>query len=142
MSEPRPKRVFRYFDTALGAYQVSKFPDDPPKGSNDLEVRIRHFTEIENFGFLGYTLARDIGEEDLADQLLDTCINWEHFVASNNDKMIPGQPLKVSDPALQALIDELDEASEALVDQINKLSAAKPQVSHALQHEEEERQEK
>jgi len=46
----------------------------------------------------------------------------EHFVASNNDKMIPGNPLKVSDTVLQEKIDSLDEISEALVAEINKRS--------------------
>lgn len=141
MSEPRPKRVFRFYDTKLGAYQITPFPEEPPQGDTDLEVRMRHFTEIENFGFLGYTLARDIGAEDLADQLLDTCINWEHFVASTNNLMVPGQPLKISDAALQAKIDALDEASEALVASINALSAAQPKISLGLQHEMQERQE-
>ena len=60
-----------------------------------------------------------VSDERLGDELLDVGINWEHFVASSNDKMIPGDPLKVSDAALQAKIDSLDEISEALVHEIN-----------------------
>jgi len=50
-----------------------------------------------------------VSDERLGDELLDVGINWEHFVASNNDKMIPGDPLKVNDVKLQAKIDSLDE---------------------------------
>jgi hypothetical protein len=120
-------RVFRFIDKETGAPQISAFPDNPPatdiKGPlSDLSVRILHFTEIENFGFLGYVLAHEIGEEELGDQLLDTCINWEHFVASTDSLMIPGQPLKITDLEVQAKIDALDESSEAQVAVINKLS--------------------
>jgi hypothetical protein len=61
-----------------------------------------------------------VSNERLGDELLDVGINWEHFVASTNDKMIPGDPLKISDPKMQAKIDSLDEISEALVREINK----------------------
>jgi sulfur carrier protein ThiS len=142
-------RVFRHF--VDGVPQISDFQDTPPTGDNDLEVRMKHFTEIENFTFLGYVLAHElegglepistiqdlvvpdaefqrhidgaktvrVTTERLGDELLDVGINWEHFVASNNDKMIPGDPLKVSDVALQAKIDSLDLLSEALVAEVN-----------------------
>lgn len=141
MSEPRTARIFRYYDANLRAFQVTKFPDDPPAGDTDLERRMRHFTEIENFSFFGHELARDIGEEKLADQIMDTGINWEHFVASTNDKMIPGQPTKISDLAMQAKIDELDQQTEDLVDLVNKLSAQRPHITRRLQEEAEERSE-
>ena len=145
-------RVFRY-TSGNGVPQISDFPEDPPTGDNDLEIRMKHFTEVENFTFLGYVLAHEIkgggvlrkistiqdlivpdpefqavidgakpikvSHERLGDMLLDAGINWEHFVASNNDKMIPGDPLKVNDAKLQAKIDSLDEISEALVREIN-----------------------
>jgi hypothetical protein len=144
-------RIFR--ETVNGVSQISAFPDenDPPTGDTDLEVRMKHFTEIENFTFLGYVLAHELGgglrlistiqglkvpdaefqalidraksvrvsDERLGDELLDVGINWEHFVASTNDKMIPGDPLKITDLAMQAKIDSLDILSEALVDEIN-----------------------
>jgi hypothetical protein len=44
-----------------GVAQISAFPDSAPSGESDLEVRIKHFTEIENFGFLGYVLAHELG---------------------------------------------------------------------------------
>ncbi|HEX9219380.1 MAG TPA: hypothetical protein VF858_02745 [Gemmatimonadaceae bacterium] len=148
-------RVFRFNDANTGAAQISAFPEQAPQGENDLEIRIKHFTEIENFGFLGFVLAHELGgrkqqkvralstlnvedaevqglivnlrqaalsNETLGDELLDVDINWEHFVASTNDKLIPGDPLKVSDAQLQKKIDALDELSEALVGEINQRS--------------------
>jgi hypothetical protein len=145
-------RVFRSVDD--GVAQISAFPDDPPSGANDLEVRTKHFTEIENFTFLGYVLAHELGgqalpistlqglqvpdkefqelvnkaaaalvsDEELGDTLLDVGINWEHFVASNNTLLIPGDPLKVSDTVLQEKIDSLDFITEALVSEVNRRS--------------------
>jgi len=148
-------RVFRFIDGNTGAAQISAFPEQAPQGENDLEIRIKHFTEIENFGFLGFVLAHELGgkkkqrirtldnlnvedaevqglivtlrsaglsNEVLGDELLDVDINWEHFVASTNDQLIPGDPLKVSDAQLQKKIDALDELSEALVEEINQRS--------------------
>ncbi len=36
-------------------------PEQAPQGESDLEIRIKHFTEIENFGFLGFVLAHELG---------------------------------------------------------------------------------
>jgi|SRR5213595_764062 len=147
-------RVFRHF--VNGIPQISDFPEDPPTGDTDLEVRMKHFTEIENFTFLGYVLAHEleggpapistlkdlkvpdaelqalidrallvtVTTERLGDELLDVGINWEHFVASSNDKMDPNNPLKITDHRLQAKIDSLDEISEALVREINLRAVA------------------
>jgi len=148
-------RIFRFDDGNTGAPQISVFPEQAPQGENDLEIRIKHFTEIENFGFLGFVLAHELGgkkkqraraldnvnvedaevqglivklrqaplsNEALGDELLDVDINWEHFVASTNDQLIPGDPLKVSDAQLQKKIDALDELSEGLVGEINQRS--------------------
>ncbi len=52
-------RVFRFNDANTRAPQISAFPEQAPRGENDLEVRIKHFTEIENFGFLGFVLAHE-----------------------------------------------------------------------------------
>jgi hypothetical protein len=152
MSSFGEKRVFRFVSD--GVAQISDFPDAPPSGESDLEIRIKHFTEIENFGFLGYVLAHELGgkaqhiqtladlkvpdeevqalvttlqgrklsDEELGDELLDADINWEHFVASTNDKLIAGDPLKITDAKLQAKIDSLDELSEALVKEVNRRS--------------------
>ena len=146
-------KLTRVFRTMIdGVPQISDFPEDAPSGDNDLEIRMKHFTEIENFTFLGYVLAHElkgkdfrkirtiqdlivpdpefqaiidnakplkVSDERLGDELLDVGINWEHFVASNNDKMVPGNPLRVTDDKLQAKIDSLDEISEALVREVN-----------------------
>jgi len=150
-------RIFRLIDPKTGAPQISDFQDSAPSGSTDLEVRMKHFTEIENFTFLGYVLSHELGDptprpietiqgltvpdaefqslvtaaendllgdEDLGDALLDNGINWEHFVASNNTLLIPGNPLKITDTAMQAKIDSLDLITEALVAEVNRRSEA------------------
>src|SRR5215469_6271602 len=53
-------RVFQYFMD--GVPQISAFPEEPPPGRFDLEVRIKHFTEIENFTLLADLLARQIDD--------------------------------------------------------------------------------
>src|SRR5881409_1825282 len=53
-------RVFRFNDPQTGAPQISEFPDSNPIGDTPLEVRMKHFTEIENFTFLGYVLAHEL----------------------------------------------------------------------------------
>jgi hypothetical protein len=57
--------------------------------------------------------------------VLDVGINWEHFVASNNTLLLPDQPLKISDAAMQAKIDSLDLITEALVQEVNLRSIDK-----------------
>jgi hypothetical protein len=52
-------RVFRFVKD--DAAQISDFPDSAPFGETDLEVRMKHFTEIENFTFLAYVLAHELG---------------------------------------------------------------------------------
>src|SRR3989449_9457405 len=54
-------RVFRFVDQQTGAPQISDFPDSNPTGDTPLEVRMKHFTEIENFTFLGYVLGHELG---------------------------------------------------------------------------------
>src|SRR2546429_3454695 len=154
----RLSRVFRFIDEQTGAPQISDFPDSNPIGDTPLEVRMRHFTEIENFTFLGYTLAHELGgtiprpirtvtdlqvpdeefqnfvneaktttltDEDLADTVLDMGINWEHFVASHDNLLIPEHPLKITDVLMQEKIDSLDIITEAFVREINLRSIEK-----------------
>ena len=115
---------------------------------------MKHFTEIENFTFLAYVLAHELGggikpirtvadlqvpdaefqnfvnqaktasltDEELGDTTLDIGINWEHFVASNDNLLLPEHPLKISDVLMQEKIDSLDLITEALVREINKRS--------------------
>src|SRR6058998_2688263 len=53
-------RVFRFVDPQTNASQISDFPDSNPTGDTPLEVRMKHFTEIENFTFLTYVLAHEL----------------------------------------------------------------------------------
>src|SRR5438128_7835678 len=161
-------RVFRFVDPQTGASQISDFPDSNPTGDTPLEIRMKHFTEIENFTFLAYTLAHELGgttprpirtvtdlqvpddefqnfvneaktasltDEELADTVLDVGINWEHFVASNDNLLIPDHPLKISDVLMQEKIDSLDIISEAFVRELNirsieKQTGTKARKSH------------
>jgi hypothetical protein len=151
-------RVFRFNNPQTGAPQISDFPDSNPTGDTPLEIRMKHFTEIENFTFLGYTLAHELGgttpkpirtvadlqvpddefqnfvntartatvtDEQLADSVLDVGINWEHFVASNDNLLIPDHPLKITDVLMQEKIDSLDVITEAFVREINLRSIEK-----------------
>src|SRR5205807_9520605 len=161
-------RVFRLIDQQTGVSQISDFPDSNPPGDTPLEIRMKHCTEIENFTFLAYTLAHELGgttprpirtvtdlqvpddefqnfvneaktasltDEELADTVLDVGINWEHFVASNDNLLLPEHPLKITDVQMQEKIDALDFITEALVREINlrsieKQTGAKTRKSH------------
>jgi hypothetical protein len=159
--QPSPlklSRVFRFIDPQTGASQISDFPDSNPTGNTPLEIRMKHFTEIENFTFLAYTLAHELGgttpkpiqtvadlqvpdeefqnfvnqaktenltDEELADTVLDVGINWEHFVASNDNFLIPEHPLKITDVLMQEKIDALDIITEAFVREVNLRSIEK-----------------
>ena len=145
-------RVFRFNDLETGAPQISDFPDSNPSGDTPLEIRMKHFTEIENFTFLAHVLGHELGgttprpirtvtdlqvpdeefqnfvnqartasvtDEELADATLDVGINWEHFVASNDNFLLPDHPLKISDVLIQEKIDSLDIITEAFVREIN-----------------------
>ncbi len=154
----RLSRVFRFVDQQTGAPQISDFPDSNPTGDTPLEIRMKHFTEVENFTFLGYALAHELGgttprpirtvtdlqvpeeefqnfineaktvnltDEELADTVLDVGINWEHFVASNDNLLIPEHPLKITDVLMQEKIDALDIITEAFVREVNLRSIEK-----------------
>ena len=158
LNQLRLSRVFRFNDPQTGAPQISDFPDSNPTGDTPLEIRMKHFTEIENFTFLAHVLGHELGgttpkpirtvadlqvpddefqsfvntartvsltDEDLADTVLDVGINWEHFVASTDNLLIPDHPLKITDVLLQEKIDSLDVITEALVREINFLSIEK-----------------
>src|SRR6266704_1615719 len=151
-------RVFRFNDPQTGAPQISDFPDSNPTGDTPLEIRMKHFTEIENFTFLAHVLGHELGgttprpirtvtdlqvpdeefqnfvniaktasvtDEELADSVLDVGINWEHFVASNDNLLLPDHPLKISDVLMQEKIDSLDIISEAFVRELNIRSIEK-----------------
>src|SRR6059058_2217018 len=151
-------RVYRFVDQQTGAPQISDFPDSNPTGDTPLEIRMKHFTEIENFTFLAYTLSHELGgttprpirtvtdlqvpdeefqnfvneaktvnltDEELADTVLDVGINWEHFVASNDNLLILDHPLKITDVLMQEKIDSLDVVTEAFVREVNLRSIEK-----------------
>src|SRR5713226_1291152 len=151
-------RVFRFNDPQTGAPQISDFPDSNPTGDTPLEIRMKHFTEIENFTFLAHVLGHELGgttsrpirtvtdlqvpdeefqnfvnqaktatltDEELADTILDVGINWEHFVASNDNLLIPEHPLKITDVLMQEKIDALDFITEAFVREVNTRSIEK-----------------
>src|SRR5438034_10118160 len=151
-------RVYRFIDEQTGAPQISEFPDSNPSGETPLEVRMKHFTEIENFSFLAYVLGHELGgttprpirtvidlqvpdeefqnfvntaktvsvtDEELADSVLDVGINWEHFVASNDNLLIPEHPLKITGVLMQEKIDSLDIITEAFVREVNLRSIEK-----------------
>ncbi len=161
ISPPNPlklSRVFRFNDPQTGAPQIAEFPDSNPTGDTPLEIRMKHFTEIENFTFLAYVLGHELGgttpkpirtvedlqvpdeefqnfvntaktvaltDEELADTVLDVGINWEHFVASTDNLLIPEHPLKITDVQLQEKIDALDFITEAFVRELNFRSIEK-----------------
>src|SRR5216117_4194243 len=158
LSQLKLSRVYRFIDQQTGAPQISDFPDSNPAGDTPLEIRMKHFTEIENFTFLAYTLAHELGgttprpirtvadlqvpdeefqnfineakttnltDEELADTVLDVGINWEHFVASTDDLLIPEHPLKITDVLMQEKIDSLDIITEAFVREVNLRSIEK-----------------
>src|SRR3989440_1775750 len=158
LNQLRLSRVFRFNDPQTGAPQISDFPDSNPTGDTPLEIRMKHFTEIENFSFLAHVLGHELGgttprpirtvavlqvpddefqsfvntartvgltDEELADSVLDVGINWEHFVASNDNLLIPEHPLKITDVQMQEKIDSLDFITEALVREVNLRSIEK-----------------
>jgi hypothetical protein len=171
LNQLRLSRVFRFNDPQTGAPQISDFPDSNPTGDTPLEIRMKHFTEIENFTFLAHVLGHELGgttprpirtvadlqvpddefqnfvntartvsltDEDLADTVLDVGINWEHFVASNDNLLIPDHPLKITDVLMQEKIDSLDFITEALVREVNfrsieKQTGPKPRKSRVTQ---------
>src|SRR6267143_1241677 len=168
LNQLRLSRVFRFNDPQTGAPQISEFPDSNPTGDTPLAVRMKHFTEIENFTFLAHVLGHELGgttprpirtvtdlqvpdeefqnlvntaktanatDEELADSTLDVGINWEHFVASNDNLLLPEHPLKISDVLMQEKIDSLDVIAEAFVREINfrsieKQTGTKARKSH------------
>ena len=157
-SQLKLSRVFRFVDPQAGAAQISDFPDSNPTRDTPLEIRMKHFTEVENFTFLAHVLAHELGgttprpvrtvanlqvpdeefqnfvneaqtalltDEDLADTVLDVGINWEHFVASNDNLLIPDHPLKTTGVLMQEKIDSLDIITEAFVREVNLRSVEK-----------------
>jgi len=133
-------RVFRFVDPQTSASQISDFPDSNPSGDTTLEVRmklggttptpIRTVTDLqvpdEEFqNFINEAKSATLTDEELADTVLDVGINWEHFVASNDNLVIPEHPLKITDVLMQEKIDSLDIITEAFVREVNLRSIEK-----------------
>jgi hypothetical protein len=59
MALPDFIRIFRFTDKD-GHAQISDFPDSPPVGDTDLEIRNVHFTEIETIAFFAFILAHEL----------------------------------------------------------------------------------
>ena len=99
--------------------------DEHPRiGITPLVTRTFFITDIEAFTERAWLLARLLGLHDLANQVLQVGLDWEHLVANTNGLMDPGDPNKVTDPALQAEIDRLDGVTEALSARIDAAAQA------------------
>jgi len=79
--------------------------------------------EFQNF--INEAKSATLTDEELADTVLDVGINWEHFVASNDNLLIPEHPLKITDVLMQEKIDSLDIITEAFVREVNLRSIEK-----------------
>jgi hypothetical protein len=79
--------------------------------------------EFQNFVSQAQTAT--LTDEELADTVLDVGINWEHFVASNDNLLISEHPLKITDVQMQEKIDSLDFITEAFVREVNLRSIEK-----------------
>jgi len=79
--------------------------------------------EFQNF--VNEAKTATLTDEELADTVLDVGINWEHFVASNDNLLIPEHPLKITDVLMQEKIDSLDIITEAFVREVNLRSVEK-----------------
>lgn len=86
--------------------------------------------EFQNF--VNQARTENVTDEELADTILDVGINWEHFVASNDNLLLPDHPLKISDVLMQEKIDSLDVITEALVRELNMRSIEK-QTGHKIE---------
>ena len=91
MTAIKLSRVFRFVDPQTGAAQISDFPDSDPAGDTPLEIRMKHFTGIENFTFLAYVLAHELGG---GSRPIQTVTN-----------------LEVTDPEFQKFVNEAQDAS-------------------------------
>ena len=123
---------FTFLAHVLG-HELGGTTPKPIRTVADLQVPDDEFQSFVN-------TARTVSltDEDLADTVLDVGINWEHFVASTDNLLIPDHPLKITDVLLQEKIDSLDVITEALVREINfrsieKQTGPKPRKSRVTQ---------
>jgi hypothetical protein len=92
----------------------------PIRGIANLDVPDNEFQ-----AFVETAKTATLTDEELADATLDVVINWEHFVASNDNLLIPDRPLKITEVLMQEKIDSLDIITEAFVREINLRSIEK-----------------
>ena len=116
---------FTFLAHVLG-HELGGTTPRPIRTVTDLQVPDEEF---QNFVNMAKTAM--VTDEELADSTLDVGINWEHFVASNDNLLIPDHPLKISDVLMQEKIDSLDIITEAFVREVNFRSierATEPQT--------------
>ena len=92
----------------------------PIRTMDNLDVPDKEFR-----AFVHEAQSATITDEELGDTVLDGGINWEHFVASNDNLLIPDHPLRITDTLMQEKIDSLDVITEALVREVNLRSVEK-----------------
>ena len=92
----------------------------PIRTVGDLQVPDEEFQN-----FVNEAKTSTLTDEELADTVLDVGINWEHFVASNDNLLIPEHPLKITDVLMQEKIDSLNIITEAFVREVNLRSIEK-----------------
>ena len=104
---------FTFLAHVLG-HELGGTTPRPIRTVTDLQVPDEEFQN-----FVNTAKTANVTDEELADSTLDVGINWEHFVASNDNLLLPDHPLKISDVLMQEKIDSLDIITEAFVREIN-----------------------
>src|SRR6266581_8045977 len=102
------------------AHELGGTTPRPIRTVANLQVPDREFQN-----FVNEAQTATLTDEELADTVLDVGINWEHFVASNDNLLIPERPLKIIDVLMQEKIDSLDFITEAFVREVNLRSVEK-----------------
>ena len=115
---------FTFIAHVLG-HELNGTVPSPIRTVIDLQVPDEEFQS-----FVNQAKTASLTDEELADTVLDVGINWEHFVASNNNLLIPEHPLKITDVQMQEKIDSLDFITEALVKEINLRSIERKHHTH------------
>lgn len=110
---------FTFLAHVLG-HELGGTSPKPIRTVQDLQVPDDEFQK-----FVTEARTSSVTDEELADTVLDVGINWEHFVASNDNLLLPDHPLKISDVLMQEKIDSLDVITEALVRELNFRSIEK-----------------
>src|SRR5437667_9511921 len=110
---------FSFLAYVLG-HELGGTTPRPIRTVGDLQVPDEGFQN-----FVSEAKTSTLTDEELADTVLDVGINWEHFVASNDNLLIPEHPLNITDVLMQEKIDSLDIITEAFVREVNLRSIEK-----------------